>query len=358
MRTSQARRLLPGFSLSILLLAACQANQAVTPPDAPPAPPPADVPTGRASDGSRPGPGARPPVDEHLPKLVRPEWNGTRKAPMTTQVLAYPKTWQGDLTVQDLTMVGTNLYTLDRGLQTVPVEGGQWAAVSLGGVSGLTRLASDGLHLYAGTFQGQVVGLDPSNGQSATLATLPSAVTALQVGQNVLWVGTERDGVYRVPLSGGTPQALSVGNASARTVQDLVLGNQAVFTLGDRLWAWPMDGAAAKPVPGTDGATSLTSYRGVAYVGTADGWILRSKDDGATTQPLGQMVDTPLESLGTDGAWLYSSTGNTTYMLDLKGFRHSLCHAGFPATVTNLTVLNGETVLVGTRAKGLTSMPR
>jgi len=354
-RSSVVPRLVRSLPMLLFVLASCQVlppgNPEVEPPVGPREGPPAGVDTARPQRN-----GPLPPV-EHLPKLVRPDWDGMRREPVSSQPRAYPTTWKGDLTVQDLVMVGQNLYTLDRGLLTVPLEGGQWAPVAMGGVSGLTRLASEGQHLYAGTRQGQVVGLDPANGQSATLATLPSAVTALIVGQDVLWAGTERDGLYRVPLTGGAAQALSPGDADRR-VQDLALGNQVVYALGDRLYAWPMDSSAARAVPGSEGATSLTSYRGVAYAGTADGWLLRSKDDGASTQPLGQMGATALDAVGTDGAWLYSSSGNNTYMLDLKGFSHSPCHAGFPATVTNLTVLDGSTVLVGTWAKGLTSMPR
>ncbi|HEY9857591.1 MAG TPA: hypothetical protein V6D05_17735 [Stenomitos sp.] len=355
-RASVVPRLVRLLPLSLFVLASCQVqppgNPEVEPPAGAPSAPPASLDTARP-----PKIGPQPPV-EHLPKLVRPEWDGTRHEPVSSQVRAYPTTWKGNLTVQDLAMVGQNLYSVDRGLQAVPLEGGQWSPVAMGGVSGLTRLASDGQHLYAGTSQGQVVGLDPANGQSATLASLPSPVTALKVGQNVLWAGTERDGIYRVPLTGGSAQSMSPGSGADRRVQDLALGNQVVYTLGDRLYAWPMDGSAAHGVPGTEGATSLTSYRGVAYVGTADGWLLRSKDDGASTQLLGQMVTTALDAVGTDGAWLYSSSGNNTYMLDLKGFSHSPCHAGFPATVANLTVLDGTTVLVGTFTKGLTSMPR
>lgn len=346
------------LTLGTLLATACQAAPLPHPPDDPHGEHPhGSAPPVRAPGFPRATPGSVKVVDEG-PGRVRPPWNGSRKTPISTQVLSYPTTYQGPLTVRDLAMVESTLYTIDRTLQAVPVSGGQWAPVSVAGLSAPTRLASDGQRLFAGTSGGQVMGLDPANGQSATLATLPSAVTGLQVGQNVLWVGTERDGVYRVPVNGGTPEALVTNESAARRVQDLTLGNQVVFTMGDRLWAWPMDGAPARPVPGSEGATALTSHRGVLYAGTADGWLLRSRDQGVTTQALGQMVDTPLETLGTDGAWLYSSSGNTAYMLDLKRYTYSLCHAGFPAAVTNLTVKDGATVLVGTRTRGLTTMPR
>lgn len=345
------RRLVRSLVVSTVLLTACQAAPSARPPESPgdssPLTPGAD----------RAAPGFVLPMDEG-PGRVRPAWNGTRKPPVSSRPLAYPTTWRGELTVRDVAMVGATLYTLDRSLQAVPVSGGNWAPVAMAGLASPTRLASDGLHLFAGTTGGQVVGLDPANGKTATLASLPSAVTGLQVGSNVLWVGTERDGVYRVPMTGGTPQPLVTGDPAGRRVQDVALGHQVVYTLGDRLYAWPMDGSPARAVPGSEGATSLTAHRGVLYAGTADGWLLRSRDQGVSVQALGQMVDTPLESVGTDGAWLYSSSGNTTYMLDLKRYGHSLCHAGFAAPVTNLTVMNAETVLVGTQARGLTSMPR
>lgn len=347
------QRLAQGITLGTLLVAACQAGP-------PPAPLEPSVPPEAPSPGGKPGrwtPGVVLPSDEG-PDLDRPAWDGKRKVPIAAQPLAYPATWQGELTVRDLAMVGSTLYTLDRALQAVPVSGGKWAPVASGGLTGASRLASDGLHLFAGTSQGQVVGLDPANGKTATLATLPSPVTGLQVGSNALWVGTERDGVYRVPLTGGSAQALLAGEPGSRKVQDLVLGNQVVFSLGDRLYAWPMDGTAARAVPDSEGTTAIAAHRGVLYAGTADGWLLRSRDQGATCQALAQVVDTPLEALGTDGAWLYASTGNSTYMLDLKRYVASPCHAGFKGAVSNLTVLDGATVLVGMRAQGLTSMPR
>lgn len=345
------------IALSVLLLTACQALPAALPADGPDAPLMPEA-TGSVPGATRSVPGAAHTPADDGPGRSRPAWNGTRKQPVTAPTLAYPTTWQGDLTVADLAMVGSSLYTVDRTLQSVPLAGGKWEAVPMGGGLGLTRLASDGLHLFAGTRQGQVVGLDPANGQSATLATLPSAVTGLAVGAGALWAGTERDGVYRIPLSGGEPRALGAGEPAARRISDLALGQQVVFALSDSVWAYPMDGSAVRAVPGTEGATSLTAHRGVMYAGTADGWLMRSRDQGTTCQALGQMVDTPLEAVGTDGAWLYSSSGNTTYMLDLERYAYSLCHAGFKAPVTRLTVLDGATVLVGTRAKGLTSMPR
>lgn len=348
--SSNPRRFARGAALSLLMLSACQAMPAAIPPGDPPA---SHAPE---AIGATPLPRRSPPDD--APLRVRPPWDGTRKEPVIAKPLAFPTTWKGDLTVRDLAMVGSTLYTLDRTLQAVPLSGGAWAPVAVGEGRGLTRLASDGQHLFAGTEGGQVLGLDPGNGKSATLATLPSAVTGLQVGQNVLWAGTDRDGIFRIPLTGGAAHALLSGDPGDRKVKDLALGDGVIFTLGDRVHAWPMDGAASSVVPGTEGATSMTAHRGVLYVGTADGWLLRSKDQGASCQGLGQMADTPLEALGTDGAWLYSSSGNTTYMLDLKHYTYSLCHQGFAASVTNLTVMDGATVLVGMRAKGLTSMPR
>lgn len=351
------RRLARATAWSVLLLAACQAPPAGLPDDGSEDPllPEAARPALVVVRPPREGP--QRPVDEG-PGRVRPAWNGTRKQPASASPLAYPTTWQGDPTVTDLAMVGASLYTLDRTLQAVPLSGGKWEAVPLAGVQDLTRLASDGVRLFAGTRQGQVVGLDPANRKVAPLATVPSAVTALEVGSGALWVGTEGDGVFRIPLGGGTPQALGSGDPAARSVSDLALGTSVVFTLGDRVWAWPMDGATPRGVPGTEGATALTTHRGVLYAGMADGWLMRSRDQGATSQALGQVIDTPLEAVGTDGEWLYASSGNTAYMLDLRRYGYSLCHAGFRASVTSLTVLDGATVLVGTRAKGLTSMPR
>lgn len=93
-------------------------------------------------------------------------------------------------------------------------------------------------------------------------------------------------------------------------------------------------------------------------MGTADGWVLASADDGKTTHVLGKMADTPIEALGADGGWLYASSGNAVTMMDLKTFTPMPCHSGFAAPVSSLTILDGETVLVGMRAQGLTSMPR
>lgn len=351
-RHQETRRIAQGATLLLLVLTACQGGPAATPPTEEP-------PVALTPDVTRSTPGVflTPPPDKG-PQRVRPPWNGTRKTPAVAQTLAYPTTWQGDLTVRDLALIGQTLYTVDRTLRAVPLEGGRWAEVPLSGAQGLTRMASDGQRLFAGTDRGEVMGLDPAGRTATTLATVPSAVTGLQVGQNVLWVGTERDGVYRVPVSGGGAQALTSGDAGGRRIADLALGTQVVYTLGDRIWAWPMDRTPARAVPGTDGATALTAQRGVMYAGTVDGWVLRSRDQGVSSQALGQMVDTPIESLGTDSAWLYSSSGNTTYMLDLKRYNYSLCHPGFAAPVTNLTVKDGETVLVGTRGKGMTSMPR
>lgn len=343
-------RLLAGLAV-LSMAAACQPGPAARAPAPPSGDSQEERPTGQLRPTYRPTPA--PGSDEHLPSLVRPAWNGTRKPPVAAKVLAFPATWKGQLSVRDLAMVGSTLYTVDRTLQAVPVAGGEWAPVALGTGSSLTRLASDGLHLFAGTREGQVLGLDPANGRTATLATLPSEVTALRMGQGALWAGTAR-GVFRVPLAGGSAQRL----AADAKVQELALGKEVVYSLGDRLYAWQMDGSAVRTVPDTEGATALTSYRGVAYLGTADGWVLRSKDDGLSTQALGQMVDTPLEAVATDGAWLYSASGNSTYMLDLGDFSHAPCHAGFAAEVGNLTVLDAETVLVGTRGAGLTSMPR
>lgn len=347
------RPLARGIALTTLALTACHA----LPPPASPVSP--DSPRSRPSQPAavRSQPARATPSDDE-PTLTRPAWDGTRKLPLAATPLAYPATWQGSLTVRDVAMVASTLYTIDRTLQAVPVTGGKWALVPFGGLTDLTRLASDGQHLFAGTREGQVLGLDPANGKFATLASLPSSVTGLAVGPNALFAGTERDGVYRVPLSGGSAVALGTDQAESRRVQDLALGDQVVYTLGDRLWAWPMDGSAARPIAGSEGATALTAHRGVLYAGTADGWLMRSRDQGATLQALGRVVDSPLEAVGTDGAWLYASSGNTAYMLDLKAYSHSLCHAGFAGAVTNLTVMDGATVLVGTRAQGLTSMPR
>jgi len=138
----------------------------------------------------------------------------------------------------------------------------------------------------------------------------------------------------------------------------VAIGKKVAYSLGDRVYTWPLDGTPGHAVPGTEGATSLTSYQGNLFVGTADGWLLCSQDDGNTVYPLADVQPTPLSVLGTDGAWLYAGSGNSTYMLNLKNGATSLCHPGFAAPVTNLTVLNGAEVLVGTQGKGLTWMPR
>lgn len=292
------------------------------------------------------------------PDLTRPAWNGQRMTPPVTPVVGHPKTWSGDIGVRELAMVGTTLYTAPGRLYAVALDGGAWKAVDTGGIATLTRMASDGQRLYLGSRDGTLYGFDPSHGAPVRLGQAPSEVTGLALDRGKIYLATARDGVYRMPAGGGTLERLASAEAPARAASDLAMGDKSCFVLGERVWRWPHDGTAPSIVPDTQGATAIASHRGTLYVGTADGWVLASGDGGKTTHALGKMAGTPIEALGTDGSWLYASSGNAITMMDLKTFRPMPCHSGFPAPVASLTILDGETVLVGMRAQGLTSMPR
>lgn len=307
-----------------------------------------------AAAAARPSAGPAAPA---WPNLVRPAWDGTRKAAAIAALKGFPTTWQGDVHVADLAMVGSTLYTVDQGLYSVPLQGGSWSQVA-GASTDATHLASDGLHLYFGGSSGAIKGLDASNQRSGSLGSVPSAVTGMALDKGALWVGTANNGVYQVSMGGGAPKALA-SNPTAGVVDRLTASNGVVYTLGaNRVWVWPEDGSQGHSVPGSEGATALTTCKGTLYVGTADGWLLASSDNGQSIHPLGEVVDTPIQAVGTDGYWLYSSSGNTAYMMELQHFQHALCHTGFAAPITNVTVLDANTALVGLDGRGLTSMPR
>ncbi|MBO9539839.1 hypothetical protein J7643_04505 [bacterium] len=293
-----------------------------------------------------------------FPDRMRPAWNGQRATPPVTPVMGHPKTWAGDLAVRELALVGSTLYAASGRLYAVPLKGGAWKPVETGGAAGLTRMTSDGQRLYLGGRDGSVHGIDPSQGAAVRLGQAASEITGLGLDQGKLYVATARDGIFKMPSGGGKVESLASAEGAARTVSDLAMGDKACFTLGERVWRWPFDGSGPTLIPDTQGATALASHRGVLYVGTADGWVLASGDDGKSVHALGKMASSPIEALGTDGSWLYASSGNSITMMDLKSFTPMPCHSGFPAPVSSLTVLDGETVLVGMRAQGLTSMPR
>lgn len=341
------RRLL----ISCLLLSACAAP---IPPDSSPSGPssptlddPQDPPTHALPHGLPP-----PASDsDRAPGLVRPPWNGERKAALTTPVRNYPVTWKGEIQVSRLTLAGGQLYTVDRRLYSVPLQGGVWTPVDDGTGPAKTHLVSDGQRVYAGTRNGSIVGYDAESKQTWQAGSVPAAITGLQLSSAGLLVATEKDGLYQI--QGGVTKQLAPA-ASLGAVRDVAIAGSETYALGDRIWR--VANATCTAIPGTEWATALTSDRRYGYAGTADGWLLRLPREGAA-QPLAKVCESPIESLGTDGSWLYSSSDNTTYMLDLKHFQASLCHPGFPSVVTSLTVQDGQTVLVGTR-KGLYSMPR
>jgi hypothetical protein len=298
------------------------------------------------------------PLTVRFPDLTRPAWNGQRTTAPVTPLMLHPKTWTGDLGVRGLTMIGTDLYTATGRLYTVPIKGGAWKPIETGQPANLTRLASDGQRLFLGARDGSLYGLDPSHGGAVRLGQVPSEVAGLGLDRGKLYLASARDGIFKVPASGGEAVPLASTEPAARPLSDLAMGDKACFALGERVWRWPFDGATPTQVPDTQGATAIASHRGVLFVGTADGWVLASADDGLTTHALGQMANSPIEALGSDGSWLYASSGNAITMMDLKTFKPQPCHSGFPGPVSSLTILDGETVLVGMRAQGLTSMPR
>lgn len=298
------------------------------------------------------------PATMRFPSLSRPAWNGQRKAPPVTPVMGHPRTWSGELGIRELAMIGTTLYAAAGRLHAVPLAGGEWKAIEAGQATALSRMASDGQRLYLGARDGSLYGFDPSHGAVVRLGQVPSEVTGLGLDRGKLYLATARDGVFKLPVSGGKLEALAAAEVAAREASDLALGQKACFVLGEQVWRWPFDGASPTLVPDTQGATAIASHRGVLYVGTADGWVLASADGGKTTHALGKMADSPIEALAADGSWLYASSGNAVTMMDLATFTPMPCHSGFAAPVSSLTILDGQTVLVGMRAQGLTSMPR
>lgn len=339
--------------ISCLLLSACvPPTPADFPPSIPSSPAPAAPPSAQPlilphglSSPSSPS--------DSVPSLVRPLWNGDRKPPVATQVLNYPVTWKGEIQVAQLALARDTLYTVGRRLYAVPLQGGRWTPVDDGTGPEKTRLVSDGQRVYVGTRSGSIVGFDAGSKQTWQVGGVPAAVTGMQLSGSGLIISTEQQGIYQLPTYGGTAKQIAPAG-SLGVISNLGIAGPETYALGDRVWR--ISNSSCTAVPGTEGASALTSDRIYAYVGTADGWLLRLPRSGQA-EPLAHVCESPIESLGTDGNWLYSSSGNTTYMLDLKHFQASLCHPGFPAVVSSLTVQDGQTVLVGTR-KGLYSMPR
>lgn len=289
----------------------------------------------------------------------RPVWNGERKPARVNPLRSYRSVWRGTVAVQELRLVGNTLYAISDRLHSVSLEGGAWIERVLPGLEteAWSSLSSDGLHLFLGSQSGKVVGYNPTNDKQGLLAILPSAVTGIELLDGKLLVASALHGIYRISLDGRSAQPLN-GPKTALRSADLAIGTQAVFSVSnDQVWLWPLDGQEAGAIPRTEGATAVTSHKGVLYIGTADGWLLKSRYDGQTLEALDRVIDTPIQTLGTDGSWLYAGTGNSAYMVDLETNHGSPCHSGFAGTITDLTVLNAFTVLVGTE-QGLYSMPR
>ena len=287
------------------------------------------------------------PPPNPLPQLFRPHWDGLLHDPVFTSLRQYPVTWRGTLAITQLAVAGKTLYTIDRRLYQVPLAGGTWTPVDDETGSDKTCLVSDGQHLYLGTQSGAIEGFDPSSGQSWQLGKVPSAITGLQLSSHGLLAATEQDGIYHVPLWGGHLLQVVLPRAN-ESIQALAENQLAGYTLGDRIYRYSPSNHSYQAVPGTEGSTSLTTDQHFAYVGTADGWILRIPPTGPA-QPLAHDVDSPISAVGTDGNWLYSATGNTTYMMNLKTFANSVCHMGLPAEISYLTIQDESRVLVGTR---------